>query len=207
MSEKTAKANPEQAKVVVEQKPVEVVKPTKESLDFAFDTAIKAKDKAAIKVAIKAIELFERVEAEAKKAEEAKAWQEQATKRDALVKVISSEMEPIANKHYEEILKLIGLDNALLVARYDFKARLIIVSLARSEPKAKTPSTGNGKRGKIQALFEQYATSDEKAALQAAIDIARAKNPMCRVDGIEFVHRTAVKKRLIVAGIIPPQAV
>lgn len=105
-----------------------------------------------------------------------------------------------------EVVKLVGLDEAVIRWSVDYKnGNLIECSILRTKTRA--PSTGgNGKRGKIQALFDEHATDAEKQALVTAITEARAQNATARVDGIEYKHRTAVEKRLIVAGTIQPRS-
>lgn len=71
---------------------------------------------------------------------------------------------------------------------------------------AKPTRTGNGvnRGGKLIAIFDQFATDAEKAALTNAITEHKAKGGV-RPDGVEYAHRVAVKKRCLEAGLITPE--
>ena len=68
--------------------------------------------------------------------------------------------------------------------------------------KAVKKGGGNGanRGGKLIAIFERFATADERAKLEAALVPLRAKG--ARLDSVENKHRVGVKKRCLEAGLI-----
>lgn len=76
-----------------------------------------------------------------------------------------------------------------------------LVTVAGTKAVKKGGGNGANRGGKLIALFEQYATPDEKAALETAVATHKAAGGQ-RSDSIEYKHRVQVKKRLLDAGII-----
>jgi len=66
---------------------------------------------------------------------------------------------------------------------------------------AKKGGNGVNRGGKLISIFEQFATADERAALDAAVTAHKATGGQ-RSDSIEYKHRVDVKKRCLEAGLI-----
>jgi len=160
----------------------------------------KTGEVANIRAAVKALDEAEKAEAKALKAKADAKWAEQSAARTELTQRLEQSLGEVSGKFRTEILKVVGEDEALLRFTIDYKAKTSSCSIVRTVAKAR--GTGNGKHGKIQALFEQYATAGERAALAKAIEDARVEDALCRVDAIEWKHRTNVKKRLLLEGTI-----
>jgi len=173
-------------------------------LEQELDKAMVAKDKAQVKAVMKQLEEAEKAEAKVLKAEADAKWAEQSKAREELTAKVTEAINKAVSGFRAEIVKLVGEDESVLRYSIDYKAALTTCSIVRSKPRA--TGTGNGgKHGKIQELFDKYASDTEKQALADAIAKAREHDSTARVDGIEYKHRAAVEKRLIVAGTIQPR--
>lgn len=172
-------------------------------LEKALLDASKSQDIAQIEAASDALKEGRRAEAKVLRAKADAEFEATTAARTELTTRFDKAVGEVVGKFKGEIVKLVG-EEAFPHYSIDYKnGDAKVVGIMRLRVKAtKTPGTGGGKRGKIQELFEAHATAEEKSALASDIAAARAKDGTCRVDGIEYKHRSKVQKRLIAAGTI-----
>lgn len=87
-------------------------------------------------------------------------------------------------------------------ATSDAARALVIVPGTKVTAKRGSGDGGN-RGGKLIALWDKFATAEERAALEAALVPLRAKG--ARLDSVENKHRVDVKKRLLKAEVITPE--
>jgi len=203
----------------------EVKQKTLDQLKSDLQTALASNDEDKITAASQALVNFQREQAkqalEKARVEEAKLAGVRTELATELTKIIKDSPLGKANftitiadiKLAQELVKLVPdvvkrveavkgtCVKFMLPDEQSDKAR---VAVAVIPSKRSSGSGSGGKRGKLIRVFDAHATAEEKTALAEAIATARAVNPDCRVDGIEYQHRSKVYKRAVAEGKVTP---
>lgn len=203
----------------------DVKQTTIDTLKAALQTALTSGDVEAITKASQAVVNFQREAAKAQAELARKEAEAMSGQRTELASKLTETLKasPLGKANFTITLEQIELATALVkliphIVKEVKAVKGTVVSFKLADEQSDTPRValavlaskksssggGNGKRGKLQEVFEQFATDDEKQALAKAIEDARAKTPDCRVDGIEYQHRSKVYKAAIASGKITP---
>jgi len=180
---------------------------TVKELEKALLVAAQTGDVAQIQTASEALKVGQAVAVKELKAKADAEFEAKSAARLELTDKVKEAIDKVASYFKNDVVKLVGIEEAMIRWSVDYKnGNLIECSILRTKPRVASTGKGNGKHGKIQALFDEYATDEEKQALVTAVSEARAKDSTARIDGIEYKHRTAVEKRLIASGTIQPRS-
>ena len=171
---------------------------TVKDLRNALSEVAKTGDVANIRAAVKALDEAEKVQAKELKAE----FEAKSAARLELTERIKATIGKVADSFREEVVKLVGLDEAVVRWSVDYKnGNLIECSILRTKPRAASTGTGGTPRGatkneyglSLGQVFEKFASDQDK------LDYEKATS-----GSGQWQIKVRVKKQAIEAGLLKP---
>jgi len=175
---------------------------TVKDLRNALSEVAKTGDVANIRAAVKALDEAEKVQAKELKAKADAEFEAKSAARLELTERIKATIGKVADSFREEVVKLVGLDEAVVRWSVDYKnGNLIECSILRTKPRAASTGTGGTPRGatkneyglSLGQVFEKFASDQDK------LDYEKATS-----GSGQWQIKVRVKKQAIEAGLLKP---